>query len=109
MVASPPGPVILPAPVPDVGTGGVGNDGTVFFGKPAIAQPDVQVVLDDVAIDQQQQPFGTLRDAFWPQFTVAWLVVSLVLVLLSVQLVSPTRRWRLRRSRRLSPPAEVTS
>ena len=40
------------------------------------------------------------RDAFWPKSIVAWLVVSLVLLLLTVQFVSPTRRWRLRRGRR---------
>jgi ABC-type transport system involved in multi-copper enzyme maturation permease subunit len=38
--------------------------------------------------------FGIKRDAFWPRSVAAWLILSAVLVLASVQLVSPTRRWR---------------
>ena len=34
---------------------------------------------------------------FWPKSVIAWLVLSVVFLLLSVQFVSPTRRWRLRR------------
>ena len=45
-------------------------------------------------------PFGVDRDAFWPQSVVAWLILSVIFLLLSVQFVSPTRRWRLRRGRR---------
>ena len=45
-------------------------------------------------------PFCVARDAFWPKSVAAWLVLSLVLVLLTVQFVSPTRRWRLRGRRR---------
>ena len=41
------------------------------------------------------QPFGVTRDAFWPRSVASWLVLSVVLIALSVQLVSPTRRWRL--------------
>jgi hypothetical protein len=37
-----------------------------------------------------------MRDVLWPQFAAAWLVISAVLTLISVQLVAPTRRWRLR-------------
>jgi hypothetical protein len=33
------------------------------------------------------------RDTFWPRAAVAWLVLSFILILLSVNLVSPTRRW----------------
>ena len=40
------------------------------------------------------QPFGIRRDTFWPRSVVAWIVLSTVLVVASVQLVSPTRRWR---------------
>jgi hypothetical protein len=46
------------------------------------------------------QPFGLARDAFWPRSVIAWLVLSLVMLFLTVQFVSPTRRWRLRRGRR---------
>ena len=42
----------------------------------------------------QVQSFGVSRDSFWPKTAVAWLLLSLVLLAASVQLVSPTRRWR---------------
>jgi len=34
------------------------------------------------------------RDLYWPRSAAAWLVLSAILVLASVNLVSPTRRWR---------------
>ena len=80
------GPVPAPMPLIDPGF----NRGGGF------AEPDVNIVAGDVA------PFGVARDAFWPKSVVTWLIVSLVLLLLTVQFVSPTRRWRLRRGRR--PP-----
>jgi ABC-type transport system involved in multi-copper enzyme maturation permease subunit len=40
--------------------------------------------------------FGVGRDSYWPRAMTAMIVLSVVLVVLSVQLVSPTRRWRLR-------------
>ena len=49
-------------------------------------------VADDVA---PVQPFGIRRDTFWPRSVAAWIAMSVVLILASVQLVSPTRRWRL--------------
>jgi ABC-type transport system involved in multi-copper enzyme maturation permease subunit len=78
------GPVPAPMPLVDPGF----NRGGVF---PA---PEGRFVAGDVA------PFGAARDAFWPKSVVAWLVVSLVLLVLTVQFVSPTRRWRFRRGRR---------
>ena len=47
---------------------------------------------------------GSGRDTYWPRAVAAMAVVSLILIVLSVQLVSPTRRWhiplpRLRRRR----------
>jgi ABC-type transport system involved in multi-copper enzyme maturation permease subunit len=45
-------------------------------------------------------PFGAPNDAIWSKTVVAWLVLSAVFLVLSVQFVSPTRRWRLRRGRR---------
>jgi ABC-type transport system involved in multi-copper enzyme maturation permease subunit len=47
--------------------------------------------------------FGMTRDSFWPRSLVAVAVVALLLIVLTVQLVSPTRRWRLRRPRRRRP------
>jgi hypothetical protein len=40
------------------------------------------------------QPFDVRRDTFWPRSLRAWLVLSVFLILASIQLVSPTRRWR---------------
>ena len=51
-------------------------------------------------------PFGVARDAFWPKSVAAWLIVSVVLLALSVQFVSPTRRWHIRRRR--SEPATTS-
>ena len=75
----------VPAPMPLIDPG---------FRREVVGVPDIGVVGGDVA------PFGAARDAFWPRSVVAWLVVSLVLLILTVQFVSPTRRWRLRRGRR---------
>jgi ABC-type transport system involved in multi-copper enzyme maturation permease subunit len=45
----------------------------------------------------EPQPFGIRRDTFWPRSLQAWGVMSVVFILASIQLVSPTRRWRLLR------------
>lgn len=55
------------------------------------------VVVNDVA---PAQPFGAGRDALWPKSVVTWLVLSFVFLTLSIQSVSPTRRFRLRRGPR---------
>jgi ABC-type transport system involved in multi-copper enzyme maturation permease subunit len=49
--------------------------------------------------------FGVVRDSFWPRSLAAWLVLTVVLIVLSVQLVTPTRRWRLRLPRPRRRPA----
>jgi hypothetical protein len=63
------------------------------------------VVVNDV-VAAEPQAFGIRRDRFWPRSVAAWLVVSLGAIVLSIQLVSPTRRWRLpvrgRPSRRIA-------
>lgn len=86
------GPVPMPA-MPLV-------DPTIAKGGGVVAAPDIAFAPADV------QPFGVARDAFWPKSVIAWLVLSLVMLLLTVQFVSPTRRWRLRRGRRnsVTPP-----
>jgi hypothetical protein len=80
----------VPAPMPLIDPG---------FRREGVVVPDIGVVGGDVA------PFGAARDAFWPRSVIAWLVVSVVLLILTVQFVSPTRRWRLRRGRRQSADA----
>jgi len=84
------GPVPVPMPL---------IDPTNLKGGPVAVAPDVAFAAPDI------QPFGVTRDAFWPKSVIAWLVLSVVMLVLTVQFVSPTRRWRLRRWRR----NEVTS
>jgi ABC-type transport system involved in multi-copper enzyme maturation permease subunit len=55
--------------------------------------PDVN--FGAVAVDPQ--PFGIRRDTFWPRSLRAWGILSVALILASIQLVSPTRHWRLLR------------
>jgi ABC-type transport system involved in multi-copper enzyme maturation permease subunit len=81
----------LPAPaekgqpvqiVPDRGVGGFGNDLVVVNGGPV--------------------PFEVHDAAIWQKSVSAWFLLSIAFLLLSVQFVSPTRRWRLRRGSRRS-------
>jgi ABC-type transport system involved in multi-copper enzyme maturation permease subunit len=81
-----------------IGIGGGATGGSVvpttdpgFGAGPGAVNLDGKVVADVAPI----QPFGIRRDTFWPRSVVAWIVLSTVLILASVQLVSPTRRWRL--------------
>jgi len=61
-------------------------------------------VVAGVAIDPAQvQPFDAQRDFLCPKTVATWLILSAIFLLLSVQAVSPTRRWHLRRGRRVSP------
>jgi ABC-type transport system involved in multi-copper enzyme maturation permease subunit len=64
-----------------------------------------QVLVNDGTIGKDGtlgQPFGLPRDTFWPKALAAMGVLSVLLVILSVQLVSPSRRWHLRLPRRRS-------
>lgn len=90
------GPVTLPAqPVP-IATDGSGD---------VIVGPNVGVKGGFVAGGQvigpaDVVPFGVARDAFWPKSVATWLILSVIFLLASVQFVSPTRRWHLRRGQR---------
>jgi ABC-2 type transport system permease protein len=81
--------------------GGVTNRPAVGFG----AIPDPAAAARDVVAQQQ---FGIARDSFWPRSVAAWVILSVVLVVLSVQLVSPTRRWRFRLPRPRRRPQGVS-
>jgi ABC-type transport system involved in multi-copper enzyme maturation permease subunit len=85
-------------PTTDAGSGFVVAPDVKVGGGGAIAVP---VPVADVA---PVQPFGIRRDTFWPRSVAAWMALSVILIIASVQLVSPTRRWHLpfgrRRSRR---------
>ena len=63
--------------------GGAATGGGVFQGAPFAAT--------------DPQPFGVKRDTFWPRSLRAWAVMSVIFILASIQLVSPTRRWRILR------------
>jgi ABC-type transport system involved in multi-copper enzyme maturation permease subunit len=81
VIQTPPGTgVDLPQPLP----AGGGN-----FVAPIDANGKA-ILVNPVPV----QPFGIRRDTFWPRSVAAWLVLSIVLIAASVQLVSPTRRWR---------------
>lgn len=89
------GPLVMPAK-PGFGAGW------------AAAEPGVAVdVVGDAALAAPGDGSSTTRDTFWPKSAAAWLVTSIVLVLVSTQLVTPTRRWRgLPRRRRLERPPQ---
>ena len=95
---------IIPTPVNGLGTGsGVAPD----LG----AQIDRKAVLSTVGSEDagpfgagvdrfslgatDPQPFGVKRDTFWPRSLRAWAVMSVIFIFASIQLVSPTRRWRI--------------
>ena len=73
-----------PAPVPAVDVAAVGG--------PAVGKGALAVTADVIHVQQ----FGVARNAFWPRSVASWLILSAILIAVSVQLVSPTRRWRLR-------------
>jgi ABC-type transport system involved in multi-copper enzyme maturation permease subunit len=82
------------------GTGIAPTEPEAAFSKPAQADDlPLRVKLDpgvaDIApVVVDPQPFGVRRDTFWPRSLQAWGVMSVVFILASIQLVSPTRRWR---------------
>ena len=88
-------PMPMPVPVFPGGKGGViGNDVV------ALAGGGVGIVADQGGAPNQVQPFDVQRDALWPKSVLTWLILSIVFLFLSVQAVSPTRRWRIRRRKR---------
>ena len=78
-------PQPFPRPMPAVNAGGVilAPDGTVIGKAGGIA--------DDVVAAAVIDPF---RDRFWPKSVISFLVLATVMTFLSVQFVTPTRRWR---------------
>jgi ABC-type transport system involved in multi-copper enzyme maturation permease subunit len=78
-------PPIGPAPdMPQVmpgRDGGVGPDGVPEKWGQQLVMPEPQA-------------FAPVRDTFWPRSSLAWLLLSAVLVIASVRFISPTHRWR---------------
>jgi ABC-type transport system involved in multi-copper enzyme maturation permease subunit len=76
---------------------------------PLVVVPDGSekgAIIGDVA---PVPPFGVVRDSLWPKSVVAWLALSAILIAASVQLVTPTRRVRLRLPGFLRHPSRRTS
>ena len=93
----------FPQPVPG---GGVGFDGAAADGtNRVLAIKGGAGVANDLAVAAVIDPF---RDRFWPKSVLSFLLLATVMTFLSVQFVTPTRRWRpilpgpLRRLRRRS-------
>jgi ABC-type transport system involved in multi-copper enzyme maturation permease subunit len=94
------------------------QDGIIFVG----AQPGIAPVPGDVVVmdagggrfapdgvmiqDVAPQQAFQQREALWPRSVATWLILAVIFIALSVQLVSPTRRWRfgLRRPSRRTVP-----
>jgi len=101
-VGVPPMPVPMPVGVPEKGIAPdgrqvfVGNDVVVVDGGGGIER---RMVADVAA--EPGQPFGVRRDGLWTRSVATWLILSAIFITLSVQAVSPTRRWRLRRGARV--------
>ena len=84
---------VIPVPAPPMP--GVGQDKLVGVGEPLVRGG---FAANDVAA--AEQAFGPERDRLWTRSVATWLLLSVVFVFLSVQAVSPTRRWHIRRPAR---------
>ncbi len=85
------GSLVTPISVPGTGFNGGGSAVTEPASKPVDGPAGTGLTATD------PQPFGVRRDTFWPRSLQAWGVMSVIFILASVQLVSPTRRWRILR------------
>jgi hypothetical protein len=67
----------------------------IALGAPGVVIANGVVVQGDGTNADVLQPatLDSLRDRFWPKTVIAFLVLAAVLTLVSVQFVSPTRRW----------------
>ncbi len=93
------------------GGGVIIDDGPIVKGGrgPNVA-PDGGVVILPGAADAPLAvaPFGSGTDEIWEKTVIAWLVLSAVFLVLSVQFVSPTRRWRLPSGPAPAAPVDVS-
>jgi ABC-type transport system involved in multi-copper enzyme maturation permease subunit len=93
---------VVPVPAPPMP--GVGP-GRVQIVEPAVEGGFVGggVAPNEVVALQ----FGPQRDRLWTGTVATWLVLTAIFVFLSVQAVSPTRRWSIRRDPRPSTEAST--
>jgi hypothetical protein len=90
------GPMPMPVPV------AVPEKGLAPGGRAVAIDDAGNPIVNDV-VAPIDQPFGARQDTLWPKTVAMWLGMSVFFVLLSVQAVSPTRRWRPRRRAARSP------
>jgi hypothetical protein len=86
---------------------GVAEPGVVADPADSFRAVDRAIEADVIPLDRAAPPeiapaqqFGFQRDTLWTKSVATWLVLSVIFLFLSVQAVSPTRRWRLRRRTR---------
>ena len=100
-VIGPSGPGFVPGT--GTGIGGGGGGGVIVKGiavpiantAPALIVGGVAVSGDVANTDVVAPPtVNSQRDRLWPKTVIGFLVLATVMTLLSVQFVSPTRRWR---------------
>lgn len=90
--------VPMPQPMPAIEDRGFAEPGVVVAQDGVVREAPVNDVVEP-------QPFGPQRDTLWTKSVATWLALSALFILLSVQAVSPTRRWHLRRRGRVPPRA----
>ena len=75
------------------------------------AVPDVTVFCDYITtmMEVDQRPVQPPRDAWWPRSVAAFVLIGVLLILLSTQLISPSRRFRWRRRHPAAPPPSLAS
>ena len=74
---------------------------------PNSGKPEPGVSGGDDGVANQVVPFGQEREWLWPRSVATWLILSVIFTLISVQAVSPTRRWRLRRGPAVTGSADA--
>jgi ABC-type transport system involved in multi-copper enzyme maturation permease subunit len=95
-VTGPSAPVFVPGTGTGIG-GGVVKGGIampVGNGAPAVIVGDGTISTNNGTDVLVPSTVDSLRDRFWPKTVIGLLVLATVMTLLSVQFVSPTRRWR---------------
>ena len=95
---------IVPVPMPPVPVA-IPEKGFAPGGVAVAIDDGVREVAPNDVVAPDQQPFGFRRDTLWTKSVAVWLGLSVIFILLSVQAVSPTRRWRLRRGAARRSPA----
>jgi ABC-type transport system involved in multi-copper enzyme maturation permease subunit len=92
---------IGPNPIPLPVVVGQAGGGKVLVPGNGVA-PDLGGSGNDVVVNGGPVPFQVPDAGVWEKSVFGWFLLSIAFLVLSVQFVSPTRRWRLRRGARRS-------